>query len=238
MKQTDIVLKLSKVKKVYKLGDQDISALRGIDLEIHRGQFVAIMGPSGSGKSTLLHMASLLDTPTSGKIELEGKEVSQYTEAQLALVRNQAIGFVFQQFNLLPKTSALDNVALPLVYAGMGFDERTDLARKFLERVGLGERMNNTRAQLSGGQQQRVAIARALVNDPSLIFADEPTGNLDSRSGEEIMNLFLELHREGKTIVMVTHEEDVASYAERVVKVKDGQVLSDHMQKQRKLPLT
>lgn len=232
------MLRLQGVKKIYRLGDQDIQALRGIDLTIHAGQFVAIMGPSGSGKSTLLHMASLLDTPSSGKIYLHDREVSQYTEPQLALVRNASIGFVFQQFNLLPKTSALENVALPLVYANVGREERLERSRKLLERVGLGQRMNNTRSQMSGGQQQRVAIARALINNPSLIFADEPTGNLDSQSGEEIMKLFTELHQEGRTIVMVTHEEDVASYAERVVKVKDGVVLSDKKQKQRKLRLT
>lgn len=231
------VLQLRDVKKKYLMGDQEIHALQGIDLEIHAGEFVAIMGPSGSGKSTLLHMASLLDTPSSGQVLLEGKEVSQYTESQLARVRNRAIGFVFQQFNLLPKTTALENVALPLVYANVAYDERIFRSKSILERVGLGERMGNTRAQMSGGQQQRVAIARALVTEPSLIFADEPTGNLDSKSGDEIMHLFLELHQEGKTIVMVTHEEDVAAFAERIVRVKDGKVLSDKKQKQKKSPL-
>lgn len=234
---SDAVLQLRGVKKVYHMGDQEIHALRGLDLDIHTGEFVAIMGPSGSGKSTLLHMASLLDTPTSGKVFLEGKEVSQYTEPQLARVRNRSIGFVFQQFNLLPKTTALDNVALPLVYASVSYEERVARAKSMLQRVGLGDRLGNTRAQMSGGQQQRVAIARALVTEPSLIFADEPTGNLDSKSGDEIMHLFLELHSEGKTIVMVTHEEEVAAFAERIVRVKDGQVLSDKKQKQQKSPL-
>lgn len=231
------VLQLRDVKKKYLMGDQEIHALRGIDLEIHAGEFVAIMGPSGSGKSTLLHMASLLDTPSSGQVLLEGKEVSQYTEPQLARVRNKAIGFVFQQFNLLPKTTALENVALPLIYANVPYEERVQRSTAILQRVGLGERLGNTRAQMSGGQQQRVAIARALVTEPSLIFADEPTGNLDSKSGDEIMHLFLELHQEGKTIVMVTHEEDVAAFAERIVRVKDGKVLSDKKQKQKKSPL-
>jgi putative ABC transport system ATP-binding protein len=182
-------------------------------------------------------MASLLDTPSSGKVLLEGKEVSQYTEPQLAKVRNKAIGFVFQQFNLLPKTTALENVALPLIYANVPYEERVMRSKAILERVGLGNRMGNTRTQMSGGQQQRVAIARALVTEPSLIFADEPTGNLDSKSGDEIMHLFLELHQEGKTIVMVTHEEDVAAFAERIVRVKDGKVLSDKKQKQKKSSL-
>lgn len=222
-----MVLQLHAVKKIYQLGDQEIHALRGIDLAIDAGEYVSIMGPSGSGKSTLLQVMSLLDTPTSGAIILKGVNVERYSERELALLRNKEIGFVFQQFNLLGKASALENVALPLVYANVGKKERTARATAILERVGLGERLNNTRAQLSGGQQQRVAIARALVNDPAILFADEPTGNLDSKSGEEVMELFDTLHREGKTIVLVTHEPDIAKHAKRQIVVKDGQILSD-----------
>lgn len=222
-----MVLQLATIKKIYKLGDQEIHALRGIDLEIDEGEYVSIMGPSGSGKSTLLQVMSLLDTPTSGSIILKGINVEKYSERELALLRNKEIGFVFQQFNLLGKASALENVALPLVYANVGKKERDRRASAILQKVGLGERMNNTRAQLSGGQQQRVAIARALVNDPAILFADEPTGNLDSKSGEEVMALFDELHKEGKTIVLVTHEPDIAKHARRQIIVRDGEILSD-----------
>lgn len=222
-----MVLQLADVKKIYRLGDQEIHALRGIDLAIEAGEYVSIMGPSGSGKSTLLQVMSLLDTPTSGAISLKGINVEKYTETELAGLRNKEIGFVFQQFNLLGKASALDNVALPLVYANVRKKERDARATAILQKVGLGERLNNTRAQLSGGQQQRVAIARALVNDPAILFADEPTGNLDSKSGEEVMALFDELHKEGKTIVLVTHEPDIAKHAKRQIVVKDGQILSD-----------
>lgn len=225
------ILQLKSVQKHYHVGDQVIRALRGIDFVVNTGEFVAIMGPSGSGKSTMLQISSLLDNPTSGEVLLHGKDVSKYKEAELALVRNREIGFVFQQFNLLPKASALENVALPLVYSGVSKTEQNQRAQLLLEKVGLGDRLNNTRAQLSGGQQQRVAIARALVNEPAVIFADEPTGNLDSKSGEEIMEMLVELHDEGKTIIMVTHEEDIAKVAKRLVRLKDGVIVSDVQQK-------
>lgn len=221
------VLELVNVRKQYRVGDQLIDALRGVDFTLYEGDFVAIMGPSGSGKSTLLQIASLLDNPSSGHVMLHGMDVSQYNESELALVRNKEIGFVFQQFNLLPKTSALENVALPLVYAGVPAAEQHARAQKYLEKVGLGHRMNNTRAQLSGGQQQRVAIARALVNEPTIIFADEPTGNLDSKSSDEIMEMMTELSKEGKTIVMVTHEEDIARFAKHIIRLKDGHIIQD-----------
>lgn len=228
------VLSLKNVKKIYTMGEEKIYALNGITLDISAGEFVAIMGPSGAGKSTLLHVASLLDNPSSGQLRLRNEDVSEAKESKLARIRNSEIGFVFQQFNLLPKTSALDNVALPLLYAGLEKKARHARAKAMLERVGLGDRLNNTRAQLSGGQQQRVAIARALINDPTLIFADEPTGNLDSRSGDEIMELFTELNKEGRTIVLVTHEPDIAEYAQRLITVKDGKILSDVQKKKRR----
>lgn len=226
-----MLLSLEQVFKTYKVGDQEIGALRGIDLFIEEGEYLSIMGPSGSGKSTLLQIMSLLDTPTSGAIRLKNMSVEKYSETQLAAVRNKEIGFVFQQFNLLAKTSAIENVALPLVYANVPPKERRERATKMLELVGLGDRLENTRAQLSGGQQQRVAIARALVNNPVILFADEPTGNLDSKSGEEVMGLFDTLHQEGKTIVLVTHEPDIAAHAKRQVVVKDGKILSDTKKK-------
>lgn len=222
-----MVLELSNVTKTYIVGDQQIHALQGLDLAIDEGEYVSIMGPSGSGKSTLLQVMSLLDTPTSGSILLKGINVEKYSETELAQLRNKEIGFVFQQFNLLGKASALENVALPLLYANVGTKERNERSKNMLIKVGLGERINNTRAQLSGGQQQRVAIARALVNDPAILFADEPTGNLDSKSGDEVMALFDELYKEGKTIVLVTHEPEIAKHAKRQVVVKDGQILSD-----------
>lgn len=231
MTKSTLLLELNQVKKFYTLGDQVIKALNGIEFDIHEGDYIAIMGPSGSGKSTLMQIASLLDNPTEGQVVLRGKDVSQYNEPQLARTRNEEIGFVFQQFNLLAKTSALDNVALPLVYAGVAKEERESRAREILEQVGLGDRLNNTRTQLSGGQQQRVAIARALVNNPAIIFADEPTGNLDTKSGEEVMGILDDLSRKGKTIVMVTHEEDIARHAKRIVRLLDGKIVQDTKQK-------
>ncbi|MCD8484692.1 ABC transporter ATP-binding protein [Candidatus Woesebacteria bacterium] len=226
-RNTGPVLELHAVQKRYRLGEQTIQALRGVDFTIEKGDFVAIMGPSGSGKSTLLQIASLLDNPSEGEVILHGMDVSKYSETELAKVRNQEIGFVFQQFNLLAKTSAWENVALPLVYANVSPAERQQRAQAMLEQVGLGERLENTRAQLSGGQQQRVAIARALINDPTIIFADEPTGNLDTKSGDEIMGILQNFSKEGRTIVMVTHEEDIAAYAHRIVHLRDGLISSD-----------
>jgi putative ABC transport system ATP-binding protein len=222
------LISLSKVTKIYKLGDDvEVAALKGINLEIKKGEFVAIIGPSGSGKSTLMHMIGILDQPTSGVVKLEGDDVEKLPEKKLAELRNKHIGFVFQAFNLLPKTSALENVELPMIYSNIPGSERKKRATEALKIVGLGERLNHTPAQLSGGQQQRVAIARALVTNPSLILADEPTGNLDSKAGDEIIALLKELNKKGNTIVLVTHEREIAEKAKRIVEVKDGLIISD-----------
>jgi putative ABC transport system ATP-binding protein len=213
--------------KHYRLGDTDVPALRGISLEIPRGAFVAVMGPSGSGKSTFMNLLGCLDQPGGGVYRLDGAEVSQLTDDALSALRNRKIGFVFQHFNLLPRTSALDNVALPLLYRGMSAAERHTRAARRLRQVGLAERMDHHPAQLSGGQQQRVAIARALVGDPALLLADEPTGALDSRTGIEIMALLQQLNREGITIVLVTHEHDIAAYADRIIHFRDGRIVGD-----------
>lgn len=226
MAQTPI-LELDRVCKIYKLGNQTIKALDCMDFKINSGEFVSVIGPSGSGKSTFLQVASMLAEPTKGKIFLKDKEVTTYNEIERARLRNKEIGFVFQQFNLLSKTSALDNVALPLLYAGIGTTERKKTAQKMLEKVGLGDRLNNKPNQLSGGQQQRVAIARALVNNPSIIFADEPTGNLDSKSGKDVEQILKDLHEQGRTIIMVTHEKKLAKIAQRIIKLKDGKLEAD-----------
>jgi putative ABC transport system ATP-binding protein len=216
--------------KSYFFGQEELRALDGVNLEIRAGEFVAIMGSSGSGKSTLLNILGCLDRPSAGRYVLAGRDVSRLTRSELAEVRNQLLGFVFQNFNLLPRTSALENVELPLIYAGVPRDERRQRARAALERVGLGDRVRHTASQLSGGQQQRVAIARALVNRPRLILADEPTGNLDSKTSVAVMALLQELWGEGLTTVYVTHEADVAQYASRVIVVRDGRIVSDEQQ--------
>jgi putative ABC transport system ATP-binding protein len=213
--------------KTYIMGAEEIHALRGVNLSIDRGEYVAIMGPSGSGKSTLMNLIGCLDTPTKGSYLLNGKLVSQMNDDELARIRNEEIGFVFQTFNLLPRATALHNVELPLIYAGVTSKERNKRAKEALERVELGPRMTHRPNELSGGQRQRVAIARALVNNPSILLADEPTGNLDSKTGEEIMTLFSKLHQSGNTIVLVTHEADIAAHAHRVVHIKDGRVEKD-----------
>lgn len=222
-----MLLQLKNVSKMYQLGEVEIHALREVSINIDKGEFVAIMGPSGSGKSTFLQVASMLNGTTGGEISLNGKRVEKYNEVEQARLRNQEIGFIFQQFNLLPRTSAIDNVALPLLYAKVDPAERRKKSIAMLIKVGLGERLENKPSQLSGGQQQRVAIARALINSPSIIFADEPTGNLDSKSGEEIKKILKDLNDEGRTIILVTHEEDVALIAKRLVFFHDGEILYD-----------
>ena len=213
--------------KTYQMGDEQIHALRGVSIAIERGEYVAIMGPSGSGKSTLMNLIGCLDTPSQGTYLLNNKEVSQMNDNELARIRNEEIGFVFQTFNLLPRATALHNVELPLVYAGIGKRERLDQAKAAIEKVELTHRMTHKPNELSGGQRQRVAIARALVNNPSILLADEPTGNLDSKTGVEIMALFARLHQGGNTIIVVTHEADIAAYAHRVIAIRDGQVERD-----------
>lgn len=223
----ETLLAVQGLRKTYTIGTQTVHALDGVDLTIARNEYVALMGPSGSGKSTLMNMLGCLDTPTSGSYLLNGKDVSRLDEDALADIRNKEIGFVFQTFNLLPRYSALENVALPLIYAGVNRDEREERARQVLDQVGLADRTHHRPNELSGGQRQRVAVARALVNRPSIILADEPTGNLDSATSMEIMALFRAIHEAGNTIIVVTHEEDIAACAQRIVRLKDGRVDSD-----------
>ena len=222
------LIDVKNIKKSYLVGDMNLNILKGISLEVERGEFVAIMGPSGSGKSTFMNILGCLDKPTSGRYVLDGVDVSKMKPDQLAKIRNKKIGFVFQGFNLLSRTSAVENVELPMIYAGVPAEERFERAKKALEKVGLKERMFHQPSQLSGGQQQRVAIARAIVNEAPIIFADEPTGNLDTKMSIEIMRLFLKLNEEmGRTIILVTHEEDIAQYSKRILRVVDGEIHSD-----------
>lgn len=223
------IIHLKSITKFYQVGDEQVHALNGIDITISKNEYVAIMGPSGSGKSTLMNIIGCLDTPTSGLYELNGINVSGMNDNELAKVRNKEIGFVFQTFNLLARSDVLHNVELPLIYAGINSFERKKLARAAIERVGLSDRIHHKPNELSGGQRQRVAIARALVTHPSILLADEPTGNLDSKTGEEIMRLFDELHREGNTVILVTHEEDIARHARRRIKLLDGKVEKDEI---------
>jgi putative ABC transport system ATP-binding protein len=218
------ILRLVNVGKVYGTGSVEVEALHGVSMDVAAGEYVAIMGPSGSGKSTLMHILGCLDVPTTGSYDLAGEDVSTMSEGALAVVRNRQIGFVFQQFNLLPALTAWRNVELPLCYSGVGRAERKERAITALERVGLGDRVDHRPGELSGGQQQRVAVARALVTDPALILADEPTGNLDSHSSSDVLGLFAELHDQGRTIVLITHEKDVAESAQRIVRILDGQI--------------
>ncbi len=227
MNKKEKIIHLESIVKNYKVGTQIVRALRSVSVDIYKGEYVAIMGASGSGKSTLMNIIGCLDTPTSGKYVLNGKDVSRMTDDQLAEIRNAEIGFIFQVFNLLPRNTALENVMLPLVYAGIKKSKRLQMAEETLVDVGLDDRMTHRPNELSGGQRQRVAIARALVNKPALLLADEPTGNLDSKISEEIMKLFADIHKKGNTLVMVTHEEDIAKHAHRIIRLKDGEVESD-----------
>ncbi len=222
-----LVIKIRNITRDFYLGQEIVKVLKGIDLDIEKGEYVALMGPSGSGKSTLMNLLGCLDTPTSGTYELNGKDVSNMIDDELAEIRNKEIGFVFQTFNLMPRTTALDNVALPMIYAGFSKSARIERAKQVLTDVGLADRMDHKPNQLSGGQRQRVAVGRALVNKPSIILADEPTGNLDSKTSLEIMNLFNDIHASGNTVILVTHEEDVARHAHRIIRLRDGMVESD-----------
>ncbi len=230
------IIRIEHIAKIYKVGTEEVHALRDVSLNIDKNEYVAIMGPSGSGKSTLMNMLGCLDTPTSGLYQFKGVSVSEMTDNQLANIRNQEIGFVFQTFNLLARYDAIHNVELPLVYAGVSKNERRERAKRALIDVGLGDRMAHKPNELSGGQRQRVAIARALVTNPSIILADEPTGNLDSKTGEEIMALFHEIHQKGNTIILVTHEEYIAEHAARIIRLKDGLVEKDEVVKKRFVP--
>ncbi|MDD4819619.1 MAG: ABC transporter ATP-binding protein [Flavobacteriales bacterium] len=223
----DEVINISGLTRDFALGVETVKVLKGIDLKVNKGEYVAMMGPSGSGKSTLMNILGCLDTPTSGQYFLNGQDVSCMSDDELAEIRNKEIGFVFQTFNLMPRINSLQNVALPMIYAGVGLDERTRKAEEALVSVGLGERMKHRPNQLSGGQRQRVAIARALVNNPSIILADEPTGNLDSKTSIEIMQLLQKIHAQGNTIIVVTHEEDIAEHAHRIIRLKDGMIYDD-----------
>jgi len=238
MIQDSTVIALQGIQRLYRMGDETIYALRGVDLSIERNEYVALMGPSGSGKSTLMNLIGCLDSPSAGSYWLNGQDVAGLSDNQLAQIRNKEIGFVFQTFNLLPRLSALDNVALPLIYAGVSEAQRRERALEVLNQVGLGDRVSHKPNELSGGQRQRVAVARALVNRPSLILADEPTGNLDSKTSIEIMELFATIHALGNTIVLVTHEEDIARHAHRMVRLKDGVVESDQTQKPQRVGST
>ena len=230
--QNEVIIETTELTKEYVLGAETVRALRGVDLEIRKNEYVAIMGPSGSGKSTLMNLLGCLDTPTGGEYWLNGTAVAGMEDDDLAAIRNREIGFVFQTFNLLPRATALHNVELPLIYGGVGAKERRDKARHVLGLVGLAERMEHRPSELSGGQRQRVAVARALVNDPAILLADEPTGNLDSQTSSEIMGLFEQLHDEGQTIVLVTHEHDIAEHAHRRITLRDGVIESDILQRQ------
>lgn len=224
-----MLISIKNMNKTYIMGSEKVEALKDVSIDIRENEYVALMGPSGSGKSTLMNLMGCLDSPTRGEYWLNGKEVSTMDDSELAEVRNRDIGFVFQTFNLLPRLSALDNVALPLVYAGVSREERSDKARKTLESVGLGDRVTHKPNELSGGQRQRVAVARALVNKPAIILADEPTGNLDTKTSNEIMGLFEEIHQKGNTVIIVTHENDIAMYAHRIIRLRDGLVESDEV---------
>ncbi len=238
--ETNAIIETIDLKKVYGMGDAEVAAVNGISMQIHPGEFVAIMGPSGSGKSTLMNILACLDRPTEGQYILDGEDVSEYSRGELAAIRSQKLGFVFQSFNLLPRATALDNVIMPMIYRRenpLNAAQRREIAVNALESVGLSQRMHHLPSELSGGQQQRVAIARALVNDPVLLLADEPTGNLDTKSSEEILEVLHDLHDRGRTIVMVTHEPDVAHHTERIITVRDGKLFSDQKNGSRSAPV-